>query len=124
MTVTFDGNGATEGSVPTAVTSAAGAELVLPGAGTLRKGPCKLRELVDGRILFDIPTEAEWEVACRAGSTNYWNDGSAALRTNREGYEHAQADLNLDRLGRYCQNGGERPGKDPVPPDDCDTTSF
>ena len=79
----------------------------------------KLRELVDGRILFDIPTEAEWEVACRAGSTNYWNDGSAALRKNREGYEHAQADLNLDRLGRYCQNGGERPGKDPVPPDDC-----
>lgn len=88
-----------------------------------RVGPdsflAKLRERVDGRIMFDIPTEAEWEVACRAGSTNYWNDGTAPKRVNREGYPHTQADLNLDRLGRYCQNGGELPGDKPAPPDDC-----
>lgn len=52
VTVTFDGNGATEGSVPAAVTSAAGAELVLPGAGTLRKGPSKFVGWSDGKRVY------------------------------------------------------------------------
>lgn len=52
VTVTFDGNGATEGSVPTAVTSAEGAELVLPGAGTLRKGPSKFVGWSDGKRVY------------------------------------------------------------------------
>lgn len=81
VTVTFDGNGATEGSVPTAVTSVAGAELVLPGAGTLRKGPCKFVGWSDGTRVYaagetyviggsDVTFSAIWEEFTIADALN------------------------------------------------------
>ena len=49
---------------------------------------------------FDLPSEAQWEFAARAGNGDTkWGDGSGIL--------NADADMNLDLLGRYQRNGGQ-----------------
>ncbi len=51
---------------------------------------------------FDLPFEAQWEFAARAGNGDTrWGDGSGIL--------NADADTNLDMLGRYARNGGRVP---------------
>ena len=49
---------------------------------------------------FDLPSEAQWEFAARAGNgVGYWGDGSAI--------KNANTDANLNLLGRYQYNGGK-----------------
>ena len=52
---------------------------------------------------FDLPTEAQWEYACRAGTIRAFND-----QTKNKGEGADCTDANLDPLGWYESNSGRR----------------
>ena len=74
---------------------------------------CKWLEVHEGALRFELPTEAQWEYACRAGTTEAWHFGNRDTDlkrygwylSNSKGKTHPVCQLNPNPFGLYDMHG-------------------